>query len=250
MSAETDIGGPIERFPPTRQSALLRSRSVDPAERRAAFDAIVRAYWKPAYKYLRVRWGVEVEGAKDLTQGFFTRAMDKGFFERFDPALGSFRSFVRTGLDDFVNNERTAAGRLKRGGGERVLSLDFVQAEEELGRIELPASEDLERVFQREWARRLFELAVEALRARLTERGREEDFELFRLYDLERDAAEGERPTYASLAADFGLPVTTVTNRLASARRELRALVLEHLGELAGSEEEAQREARALFGEP
>ncbi len=67
MSEDTKIGGPGGRFPSTRWSAVVAARSADTLERRRGLDAIVAAYWKPVYKYIRIRWGKSNEDAKDLT---------------------------------------------------------------------------------------------------------------------------------------------------------------------------------------
>jgi hypothetical protein len=56
------------------------------------------------------------------------------------------------------------------------------------------------------------------------------------------------RPTYAGLAGELGIPVTQVTNFLALARREFRAIVLEQIRELSVDEVEFRDEARALLG--
>ena len=50
------------------------------------------------------------------------------------------------------------------------------------------------------------------------------------------------------LAREFSLSVSDVTNYLASVRREFRRIALEQLREMSASEEDFQREARALFG--
>jgi len=49
------------------------ARSIDPEERRLAYERVVQAYWKPVYVYLRLRRGASAEDAEDLTQGFFAR---------------------------------------------------------------------------------------------------------------------------------------------------------------------------------
>ena len=72
---DTDIGGPDWRFPVTRRSVVLATASPDPAVRSQAFTAIIEAYWKPVYKYIRLRWGKDNEEAKDLTQEFFARLL-------------------------------------------------------------------------------------------------------------------------------------------------------------------------------
>ncbi|HYM80659.1 MAG TPA: hypothetical protein VEY91_04505 [Candidatus Limnocylindria bacterium] len=246
MDRDTDIGGSRDRFPTTRLSAVLAAQG-EPAERARAHAAIVAAYWKPAYKFVRRKWGVGNEEAKDLIQGFFTHALERPFFERYDPTKASFRTYVRVGLDGYVLNERKATHRLKRGGGVPVLSLDFAAAEGELARQEPVAADDLDAYFEREWMRSLFTLALDSLRDACVAGGHEVRFRVFERYDLE-DHVTGEAPSYADLAAELGLPVTTVTNHLAWARREFRRSVLERLRELCGDEEEFQSEARRLLG--
>jgi hypothetical protein len=72
-------------------------------------------------------------------------------------------------------------------------------------------------------------------------------FKLFELYDLSEDDAE-PKVSYASLADQFGLDTTQVTNYLAAARRDFRKVVLEKLQELTATDEEFRTEARALLG--
>ena len=249
MSPDTPPGAP-GRFPATRRSVLLAARDADPEVRRAAFGALVESYWKPVYKYLRAQGRLDAEDARDLTQGFFAQALEKGTFGRYEPDKARFRTFLRLCLDGFVANERKAAGRLKRGGGTTPLSLDFEGAEQEIAHqfARQGAAETLgpEEYFHREWVRSLFAHAVETLRQRAEASGRGLRFALFERYDLEGDA--GDRPTYAALAAEHGVSPEKVTNELAAARRELRAIVLETLRELTGSEAELRAEAREVLG--
>ncbi len=149
-----------------------------------------------------------------------------------------------------VQNHDRGAARLKRGGGEPLLSLDFDAAEGELGRVIEPAGLSTEELFEREWVRSLFGLAVEALEAECIARGKEIHFRLFERYDLGDEPGDGtdSRPTYAELAREVDLPVTTVTNHLAWARREFRRITLERLREMTASDEEFRGEARALLG--
>ena len=66
-------------------------------------------------------------------------------------------------------------------------------------------------------------------------------------YDLQ-GADDPDRPSYAQLASERGLPVSQVTNHLHWARREFRAAVLLTLREITASEAEFRAEARALLG--
>ena len=96
MDADTKIGGGSGRFPETRISAIARAQSPDERERRQAHGAIIEAYWKPVYKYLRLRRNLNNESAKDLTQGFFVLAIEKRFFDTYDPGKGTFRTYLRS----------------------------------------------------------------------------------------------------------------------------------------------------------
>jgi RNA polymerase sigma factor (sigma-70 family) len=257
---DTDTGGTGGgRFPPTHWSAVLAARSDDLAERSRALDLLIRAYWKPVYKYIRIRWNKPREDAQDLTQEFFARVIEKGFLDRYDPAKARLRTFVRVCVDGMVANDAKAAGRLKRGGEAVHLSLDFDSAETELGRagapfvtqskaalLEIASPDSMEEFFEKEWVRSLFSLAVETLRGECERRGKQIHFRLFEIYDLEDSG--GGRASYDDLARDFGIAISDVTNHLSFARREFRRIALEKLREVCASEDEFRREARAIFG--
>jgi RNA polymerase sigma factor (sigma-70 family) len=247
MDHDTDLGGAAAVFPVTRCTLVRATASPDPAVRRQALDALIAAYWKPVYKYLRVKWKLANEDAKDLTQAFFARALEKDYLTRFDPTRARFRTFVRVCVDGFVANERQAAARQKRGGAVQLLPLDFEGADGELRRHPAQAALDPEDFFRREWVRELFGLSVEDLRRECAMSGKTVHFALFERYDLESpDAPEGL--TYAQLGEEFGLSETQVTNHLAFARRRFRRLVVDRLRATTGSEEEFQEESRRLFG--
>lgn len=233
-------------FPPTRHSVIAAVASGDADTRRAAFDTLVQAYWRPAYKYLRLRWRTDQEEAEDLTQGFFARAFEKHYLDGFDPARARFRTFLRTCLDAFVTNQRQADGRLKRGGAVRVVSIDAESAEAEL-RSAGAVVQDFDEFFDREWARSVLAMAVDRYRTAALAAGRDRQVAVFTRYDL--DAPERQdRLTYAELGRELGLPVSDVTNALNAARREFRAVALECLRELTMSEDEWRAEARRLLG--
>ena len=242
-STEESAGG---RFPATRGSAVMAARSGDPEERQRAFDRIVSAYWKPIYKYIRVRWRKNPEDAQDLTQEFFARAIEKNYLAGYDPERARLRTYLRACTDNLIANEDRAARAIKRGGQTCVVSLDFETVEGELRNTHPPATEDVEAFFEKEWVRSLFGMALEQLRQDCVEKGKAVHFLLFERYDLE---PAGElRPSYSDLALEFDIPLTDVTNHLSYARRTFRRITLEILRELTASEEEFQREARALLG--
>ena len=241
-------------FPATRYSVVERLASSDLETRRVAFDALVSAYWRPVYKYVRIRWRRDRDDAADLTQEFFARAFEKGSLGRFDAERARFRTFLRVCLDGFVANEHKAAARLKRGGDVSFVSLDFAAAERELSlhpsvqaaASPIVAGTDDDALFRQEWVRALFSDAVAALRESCENAGKSSHFAVFQRYDLDDDASG--RPTYAQIGSELGLPVTQVTNYLAYTRRELRRIVLERLRTLCATDQEFRLEARELLG--
>jgi RNA polymerase sigma factor (sigma-70 family) len=230
-------------FPPTRHSVIERLRTHGEAGRSEAFGDLVAGYWKPVYKYLRVRWRLGREEAEDATQALFAEAFENAWFDRFDPDKARFRTFVRLCVDRLVMNSQQAASRIRRGGGQQVLSIDFAGAEEELlaQTHALPEAEDF---FKREFVRALFDRAVRALRKDCLTRGREVHWQLFERYDLRAD----ERPSYAELAAEFELTPGQVTGYLAQARRAFRMHTIAELKALCGNADEFRRESRDLLG--
>ena len=131
MDTDTEMGGPESRFPRTRHSLIHEIQGDNQRLRARAIEAILAAYWKPVYKYVRLRWRESNEDAKDLTQGFFTRLLEKDALARYDTAKGGFRTYLRACLDSYLANEHRAERRLKRGGGAILESVDFETAEGE-----------------------------------------------------------------------------------------------------------------------
>lgn len=232
-------------FPATHWSAIEAARSSDPDERRRALDRIASVYWKPVYKYLRARHRRTADEAQDLTQEFFAALIGHDTLQRFDPARARLRTFLRVCVDGLVANVERDSHRLKRGGGEAPLSLEFELAEGELARYGIPAPDRTDEYFEKEWIRSLFSAAVAQLRVRCEAQGKQTQFALFQRYDLD-DAVT--RPTYAELAREFAVAPTDVTNHLAAMRREFRRITLDLLRETTASEAEFRREARSLLG--
>jgi RNA polymerase sigma factor (sigma-70 family) len=247
MSSRTgqSVHGAPGGFPATRISAIVAASSGDREERARGWRTLVAAYWMPVYKYIRLKWGKPREEASDLAQGFFAEAIEKNFFGDYDPARARFRTYLRRCLDGYCANQERAARRIKRGGEVEILPLDLDDAELELAGVRLGANQ-VEEYFDREFARSLFTLALSDLREELHAAGKGLYMELFERYALDDDAAASI--SYKDLAAQYGIPVTSVTNHLSHARREFRRLLLEKLRELTATDEEFRGEARSLLG--
>ncbi|MFN0158465.1 MAG: RNA polymerase sigma factor [Bacteroidota bacterium] len=247
MADDTRIGGVDDRFPATLHSVIAGVQSALSEERTRAYDRIISSYWKPVYKYIRVKWGKTNEEAKDLTQGFFLRVMEKEFFRTYNPGKARFRTFLRVCLDRFVANEAQSAARLKRGGEIQFVSLDFQSADQEFLTSEPPSPDTIEKYFEQEWVRSLFSSALVLMKEQCSVEGKDIHFSIFSRYHL-ADEEESSRLSYDSIAAEFGIPVTTLTNHLAYGRREFKRIVLQQLRELTATEAEFREEARSLLG--
>jgi RNA polymerase sigma-70 factor (ECF subfamily) len=232
LDPDTTMGGPRGRFPST-QLSLLEAAVGGTALPNEALERVSALYWKPVYRFIRVKFRKSNEDAKDLTQGFFASALQRDFFARFDPAKGSFRTYLRRAVERFAANGHAAQNRQKRGGG-----IEFEPVEEQAATCESP-----EDVFEREWWRQLFALALDDLGAHCEASGKQVQFAIFQAYDL----AEGDRPSYSALAATHGVAETTVTNYLAWARRTLRQLVTERLRGVTAGERDLRGEMRRLW---
>jgi RNA polymerase sigma factor (sigma-70 family) len=232
VDADTQIGGPHGHFPSTQLSLLeaaTKGLSSDALER------VMALYWKPVYRFIRLKFRKNNEDAKDLTQGFFTTALERDFFSRFDPAKASFRTYLRMAVERFAANEHAASNRQKRGG-----DIQFEPVEDQAIPTESP-----EQIFEREWQRQLFALALDDLRTHCDASGKQMQFRIFEAYDLASD--EAERPSYAALAACHHIAETAVTNHLAWARRTLRGFVNSRLRGVTSGEDELRREMSRVW---
>jgi RNA polymerase sigma factor (sigma-70 family) len=220
---------------PTTQLSLLEAVSGPGAVPNEALERVAALYWKPVCRFVRLKYHQPADAAEDLTQEFFASALERDFFRRFDPALASFRTYLRMAVEHFAANQYAAANRQKRGGG-----VAFEAADE----IQIAAGLSPEEIFEQEWRRQVFALALDDLRAHCESAGKRVHWEVFAAYDL-ADAAE--RPSYADLASQHGIAETSVTNYLAWARRMLRGFAEARLRGVTAGEAELRREMGKLW---
>jgi RNA polymerase sigma-70 factor (ECF subfamily) len=165
---------------------------------RESLAELCGAYWYPLYAYIRRR-GYDPEEARDLTQDFFARALERGLLAEADPSRGRFRSFLRTVCVHFLVNRRDREHARKRGGGRAILPIDPVGAE---GRYALELADGLtpERIFDRSWALTLLGRVLDQLGREYDEGGKAATFEALRGLL----AGDPDAPSYAAVAARLG----------------------------------------------
>jgi RNA polymerase sigma-70 factor (ECF subfamily) len=191
-------------FPTTRISLIHAARSGSDPHAREAFSALCRAYWYPIYACVR-RFGFSADEAEDLTQGFFTRVLQKNYLNDFERGRGRFRSFLLGALKHFIANERDAARALKRGGLTQALPLDDVLRDAER-RYSLEPRDNLtpERIFERQWALAVLSRVFERLQAEAVESGKGAQFDHLKGLLVGEDTAIGYRALAAELDTTEG----------------------------------------------
>src|SRR3954468_10161492 len=115
------------QFITTRWSLVLAAADRDAPEARSAMESLCRTYWYPLYAFVR-RSGYGHDDAIDLTQGFFTKMLEKNDLKSVDPSRGRFRSWLLGCMKHYLANEHDRATAQKRGGGKSILSFDLDSA--------------------------------------------------------------------------------------------------------------------------
>jgi RNA polymerase sigma-70 factor (ECF subfamily) len=213
------------RFATTRWTLVVAAGEKSTARSADALASLCEQYWYPVYGFIR-RQGHPAEDAADLTQEFFARVLEKGFFHDADPAKGRFRAFLCGSIRHFLSNQRDRARALKRGGSQPPLSLDVDAAE---GALRLEPRDDLtpELLFDRRWALLLLDRVVARLRDHHVSQGKAEIFDGLKGC-LTGDTARGR---HADVGRDLGMTegaVRVATHRL---RRQFRDMLMEEIAE-------------------
>ncbi len=234
-------GGGRRGFATTRWSLVLAAGESGSEGSKIALEELCAQYWYPLYAYARRR-GYDPEDARDLTQGFFAKLLEKRDLRTADPTRGRFRTFLLSSMKNFLAGEWRKDNALKRGGAVEVLPLDFDSAEESYG---LEPSHELspEAIYERRWALGLLERAVTDLQSQYLKAGNPELFEALKGFL----GSEDDVLPYSELSRRLGQSegsLRTAASRLRSRwRKRLRELVAETVRD----ESEVQDELRSLI---
>jgi RNA polymerase sigma-70 factor (ECF subfamily) len=240
-NSETAASGPGTWFTTTHWSLILKAQDTASPLAAPALEKLCRAYWYPLYVYVR-RQGEDEESAKDLTQGFFARLLEKNYLAQVHREKGKFRSFLLASLKHFLADERDKARAQKRGGGLTFVSLDDSTGE---GRYRLEPVEimDAEKLFERRWALTLLDQARARLKEEYLESGKSSLYERLRLFE----SGDKNGPPYAKVAVELGLTESGVKAAVFRLRQRYRELVREEVANTVDSPEAVDGEIRYLI---
>jgi RNA polymerase sigma factor (sigma-70 family) len=234
-------GEPRQYFATTRWTMVVAAGRPRTPEAGRALEELCRIYWYPLYAYLR-RQGQSKEDAEDLTQGFFSRLLERHDLAGVSSEKGKFRAFLLMALKHFVSNERRRAGRFKRGGGQLLLSLDWQDAD---SRYQIEPADNLspDKLYDRAWAVRLLEQVIARLR---DECGAEDKAELFERLKPFLMVGKSAIP-YPETAADLKISEATVRVVVHRLRKRYRELLRDEIAHTLTDPAHVEEELRALF---
>jgi RNA polymerase sigma factor (sigma-70 family) len=183
-----------DSFLPTRQSRLSRLRDVqDQAGWREFFDA----YWRLIYNVAR-KSGLGDAEAQDVVQNTFIYLARRMPGFRYEPARGSFKSWLRV-----VTRSRIHAFRRREKAHDSLMREPLGgpggKASDPIEEILDPAADALDEMWQLEWEENLLHAALRHLRTKVSSR----QLLLFRL------ATSGNLPLN-QVARKFGVSIARV----------------------------------------
>jgi RNA polymerase sigma factor (sigma-70 family) len=228
------------RFQTTRWSLVLAVRDAQSPDAAAALATLCETYWYPVYAFIR-RTGLDGDAAKDLTQAFFTRVLEKDYFGQARHERGRFRSFLLSAVRHFLANERDFARAQKRGGSHPHLSLEF-DAGERTYQIEPVDPDTPERLYERRWALASIDGALARVRAKYEHAGKVE------LFGRLRPFLTGDEPqSYAELAAAIGVTEGSLRVAVHRMRQQFAATLREIIADTVARPDEVDEELRELM---
>lgn len=224
-------------FAATRWTLVLRTRGESPEAKRALSE-LCELYYEPVLACLR-REGRAQEAARELAQEFFLRVLSGGGFDRADASRGRFRSYLLGALKHFLAEQRSRAGRLKRGGGAEHEPLDAGGGDAEM----LPQIADSkalppDRLFDAEWALAIMRRCLAGLENEMSAKGKGAHFSKLKPW-LAGDAPECSQ---AEAGRALGLSESAVKVTVHRMRQRYAQMVREEIAQtlrdpaLAGEE--------------
>jgi RNA polymerase sigma-70 factor (ECF subfamily) len=228
------------RFATTRWSLVLAVRDAQSPDAAAALATLCETYWYPVYAFIR-RTGLDGDAAKDMTQAFFTRVLEKDYFGQARQERGRFRSFLLSAVRHFLANERDFAQAQKRGGSHPHLSLEFDDGERTY-QIEPVDLDTPERLYERRWALAAIDGALARVRTRYEHSGKVELFARLRPF------LTGDEPqSYAELATALGVTEGSLRVAVHRMRQQFAATMREIIADTVAGPDEVDEELRELM---
>jgi RNA polymerase sigma-70 factor (ECF subfamily) len=220
---------------------VLAAKDRNSPQSQEALETLCRACWYPLYAYVR-RLGHTPDDAKDLTQEFFYRLLEKDWLASVDRQKGRFRTFLLVALKRFLANEWKRAARQKRGGAAAHLPLDTETAER-CYQAEPAPPLPADRLYERRWALTLLERTMNRLREEYCRAGKAAEFQgLKRFLTADKSAI-----AYAVIARDLSMTEGAARVAVHRLRRRFRDIFREETAHTVAAAEDVNEELRHLL---
>ena len=233
---------PGDIFATTHWTVVLTAGNRSTPQSDGALEQLCRTYWFPLYAYVRRR-GHTKEDAEDSVQAFFARFLAKNYLEGLSAERGRFRAFLLASLKHFLINEWKKSQRLKRGGGDAVLSLDWETADTKF-QVAATNEPSPDKVFDREWALALLAKVIERLQKECEADGKAKLFEQLKIFLT----AGKDGTAQAEVAKALGMEEGAVRVAIHRLRKRYRELLRAEIAQTLADDADVDEEMRALFG--
>lgn len=227
-------GGQAHWFTTTHWSVVLPAGQANSPQAAEALENLCRTYWYPLYAYAR-RKGHSPEDAQDVTQGLFESLLRKDAFAKADQSKGRFRSFLLGSLEYFLKDEWKRASAQKRGGGQRVISFDEMDAETRY-KCEPADPADHTKAYDRNWMGEVLRCVFRRLKAGFEAEGKPQRFEHLKPFLLDADG------DYKQAAHKLGMTENAVRVAAHRLRERFRATLKEEVSNTVATPAEVDDE--------
>jgi RNA polymerase sigma factor (sigma-70 family) len=244
VTSLTGTGGNVQNAPvafaTTHWSTVLEAQGESPAAQQA-LEKLCRIYWRPIFSFLQ-RQGIGLEDAEDLTQGFFASLLEHRNLSAVRKEKGRLRSYLLRAVKYFLNNERRRAMAIKRGKGQRFISLEEMRADE---RVHMEPADPVtaELFYERRWATTVIERVLNLLKEEHQTAGKA------RLYNSLEQLLPGEpdAPSQAEIAAQLGMTENAVRQAFHRFRERYQSLLREEIAHTVATPGDIEDELRHLI---
>ena len=244
MTSLSAIGGTAHHgaaaFTTTHWSVVLEAQGESPAAQQA-LEKLCRMYWRPIFAFLRGQ-GLSTEEAEDITQGFFAQLLERKSFDAVRKEKGRLRSYLLGALKYFLADEQRHAMAIKRGKGQRLISLEELRAGEQI-EMEPADSITAEMIYERRWALTVLEQVLDRLKNEYRTAGNAALFDSLKqlLPDEPGSASQAE------IAADFGMTENAVRQAFYRFRQRYQSLLREEIAHTVATPGDIEDELRHLI---
>jgi RNA polymerase sigma factor (sigma-70 family) len=232
---------PDPAFVTTHWTRVLEARG-ESDDARIALSDLCAVYYAPVFTFIRHNAPNE-DAARDLTQEFFTRLLERRGINQVDPRHGRFRSYLLGAVKHFLVDAREHAARLKRGGGQTPEPLEPPTDTSPGLEVPDPAAPSPEREFDRRWALTLLDRALASVAAEHKTAGTLPQFEILKVW-LTGDT---ENFSQADAARSLGMNEGAVKVAIHRLRRQFRHAIKSEIAQTVKAPNQVEEEMKCLL---